>query len=183
MKISSLIKCVSLVALIISPFVAYQLAAYMAFCSGDTSTNANWCSNFVPSIYTHVQSTYWNVGFLRYWTLSQLPNFLIAAPPVIVILTFATVHFLSLLSERKPYGLRFDTVTPHAIHATAFTFLLLFASHTQIILRLAASMPFTYWAAAWFYLQNPTLGKIWVYWSVLWGLISVILWGSFLPPA
>jgi phosphatidylinositol glycan class V len=75
------------------------------------------------------------------------------------------------------------SLTPHAIHAVVFAFFLLFASHTQITLRLAASMPFTYWAAAWIYLKYPSYGTAWVTWSVLWGLVSVILWGTFLPPA
>lgn len=172
----------------ISPFVAYQFAAYLTFCTDVSSTNANWCAKFPPSIYTHVQSTYWNVGFLRYWTLAQIPNFLIAAPPIIVILTFAFEHLSSLLSETKRKSMQPGfgsslSLTPHAIHAVVFTSILLFASHTQIVVRLAASMPFTYWAAAWIYLKYPTCGTAWVTWSVLWGLISVILWGTFLPPA
>ena len=154
------------------------------FCSDVPSTNAKWCANVPPSIYTHVQSTYWNVGFLRYWTAAQIPNFLISTPPIIVILTFAFDHISSLLRERiQPEVIYSLALTPHAIHAVVFTFILLFASHTQIILRLAASMPFTYWAAAWIYLKYPTCGMAWVTWSVLWGLISVILWGTFLPPA
>ena len=39
-----------------------------------------WCEKAVPSIYAYVQSHYWNVGFLRYWTLSNVPLFLLAAP-------------------------------------------------------------------------------------------------------
>mgnify|MGYP002050440369 CR=1 FL=1 len=39
-----------------------------------------WCRERVPSIYAHVQRTYWNVGFLRYYELKQLPNFALAAP-------------------------------------------------------------------------------------------------------
>jgi phosphatidylinositol glycan class V len=187
-KTTSLIKCIFLVALVISPFVAYQFAAYLAFCSDVSSTQVKWCDNFPPSIYTHVQSTYWNVGLLRYWNMAQAPNFLIASPPIIVILTFAFHHLSSVLSEMKlktvKPGFRYSlSLTPHAIHAVVFTFILLFASHTQIVLRVAASMPFTYWAAAWVCVKYPTYGAAWVTWSVLWGLISVILWGTFLPPA
>jgi phosphatidylinositol glycan class V len=60
---------------------------------------------------------------------------------------------------------------------------LLFASHTQIVLRLAASMPIIYWAAAWLLLEHPKWGRAWVTWSVLWGAVSILLWGAFLPPA
>jgi phosphatidylinositol glycan class V len=187
-KISSLIRCIFLTALVIFPFAAHQAAAYFIFCSDRPSTYPKWCSNLPPSIYTHVQSTYWNVGFLRYWTLSQLPNFLIASPPLVVISAFALDHFQSLLSEFQGINGRINFcqslfLTPHAIHATIFSSILLFASHTQIVLRLAASMPFTYWAAAWLFMKFPTCGTLWVAWSVIWSLISGILWATFLPPA
>jgi len=175
-----------LIAIVISPFIAYQVVAYITFCS-DSNHPAEWCSNFPPSIYTHVQSKYWNVGFLRYWTWRQLPNFLIAAPTLMLIFVFAFHHFSALLVGRQGHAkdkpILISAITPHAIHALAFSFILLFASHTQIILRLSASMPFAYWAAAWLYTNHPTYGTMWVYWSVLWGLISTILWATFLPPA
>mgnify|MGYP001807012590 CR=1 FL=1 len=31
-----------------------------------------WCSSRVPYVYGFVQLLYWNVGFLRYWTLQQV---------------------------------------------------------------------------------------------------------------
>ena len=176
----------------ILPFIGFQTIAYTIFCLDNSLRVVKWCSMFPPSIYTHVQSTYWNVGFLRYWTLSQLPNFLIACPPFFPIFAFALDHFRSFPSEllRRTKGpinqsevRRKLSLTPHAIHAVIFSFVLLFASHTQIILRLAASMPFTYWAAAWLYMKHPSYGTAWVTWSVVWGLISLILWATFLPPA
>ncbi|KAG2486939.1 hypothetical protein HYH03_014438 [Edaphochlamys debaryana] len=39
-----------------------------------------WCASRLPYVYGFVQAQYWNVGFLRYWTLQQLPNFLLAGP-------------------------------------------------------------------------------------------------------
>ncbi|GFR47147.1 hypothetical protein Agub_g8838 [Astrephomene gubernaculifera] len=54
---------------------------------GDASSYAwprSWCSSRLPYIYGFVQAQYWNVGFLRYWTLQQLPNFLLAAPVLLL---------------------------------------------------------------------------------------------------
>ncbi|KAK0247491.1 ER membrane glycoprotein subunit of the GPI transamidase complex-like protein [Friedmanniomyces endolithicus] len=65
-------------ALVAIGFAAPQVFAYIGYC-----TNGNtrpWCSALPPSIYTFVQSHYWNVGFLRYWTLSNLPLFALALP-------------------------------------------------------------------------------------------------------
>ena len=87
------------IALVFAPFVYHQYTGYQAFCSTSTNKSSistderpSWCTDTLPLIYSHVQSTYWNVGFLRYWTLQQLPNFVIAAPPLAAILSFAWWH-------------------------------------------------------------------------------------------
>ncbi|KAJ8473961.1 hypothetical protein ONZ51_g7535 [Trametes cubensis] len=185
----------------VSFFVYYQYQAYRLFCEG-TATPAPWCSAFPPSIYTYVQGKYWNVGFLRYWTLQQLPNFLLGAPPLLLLLTFAT-HYVRLAlvprlvafvrgrapTRRSPddHTTRLPflspTIAPHVIHALVLCFVLIFASHTQIVLRFAAAMPLTYWAAAWLVVERPGWARWWIGWSVLWGAISCVLWGVFLPPA
>ncbi|KAJ4413580.1 ER membrane glycoprotein subunit of the GPI transamidase complex-like protein [Neurospora sp. IMI 360204] len=48
-----------------------------------------WCGAVVPSIYTFVQKHYWNVGFLRYWTLPNIPLFLLAAPMLAILVKSA----------------------------------------------------------------------------------------------
>ncbi|KAF9529293.1 glycosyltransferase family 76 protein [Crepidotus variabilis] len=191
--ISTLIRSTILTAIIFVPFISYQAIAYMIFCLDKPISNpVSWRNKFPPSIYTHVQSKYWNVGFLRYWTVSQVPNFVIAVPPMALIFAYAGHHLRSVskifLAEglRQTPSVKFQNalfITPHALHALLFSSILLFASHTQIVLRLAASMPFTYWAAAWLYIEYPRLGGVWVTWSLMWGLISTILWATFLPPA
>lgn len=59
-------------------FAMPQVIAYVEFCT-DGQTR-QWCDRIPPSIYSWVQDHYWGVGFLRYWTLSNLPLFLIAGP-------------------------------------------------------------------------------------------------------
>lgn len=69
-------------------FAIPQVVAYMEYCtSGNTRP---WCDRVPPSIYSWVQSHYWGVGLFRYWTLSNLPLFLIASP-VLVLLLFTAV--------------------------------------------------------------------------------------------
>ncbi|KAL1743138.1 glycosyltransferase family 76 protein [Schizophyllum fasciatum] len=192
-------KCATLVMLVFAPFTYHQYTGYRAFCT--TSNKPEWCNNALPLIYSHVQSAYWNVGFLRYWTLQQLPNFVIAAPPLACILSFAfwhlrrmmPVHILSFkkyATNAKPTPVArphspflSPALTPHVLHATFMALILLFASHVQIVLRFAAAMPTTYWAAAWLMAHHPRAGRAWVAWSVVWGALSVLLWVAFLPPA
>ncbi|THH29853.1 hypothetical protein EUX98_g4326 [Antrodiella citrinella] len=181
------------------PFISHQYAAYTAFCTSVDSP-APWCSHFPPFIYTYVQVKYWNVGFLKYWTPGQIPNFLMCAPILVLLLWFTTTHiqkstiprlllFLtssSATSQVKPPSsspFLSSSIAPYAIHALLLTLIYIFASHTQIILRQAAAMPTTYWAAAYLLMENPTLGRWWVGWSVVWGAVSIVLWTTFLPPA
>ncbi|KAI0093296.1 GPI mannosyltransferase 2 [Irpex rosettiformis] len=190
--------------LICSPFALHQYSAYKAFCFQD-SQHSLWCSAAIPSVYGYVQAKYWNGGFLRYWSFAQLPNILLAAPILVLIFSFVYAHFkacviptllrypfistsplaipLSMFSKPKESVFFTNSITPHIIHAFLMCCILLFAAHTQIALRLAASMPTTYWAAAWLMVDYPRLGKWWVIWSVVWGMVSVVLFSVFLPPA
>ncbi|KAM5530581.1 hypothetical protein V8D89_015740 [Ganoderma adspersum] len=209
------VLAVALSAMILSPFLYLQYSAYRVFCLGD-SKQAPWCDAFPPSIYTYVQSKYWNVGLLRYWTPQQLPNFVLGAPPLALLFVY-TLHYLrsaflprlqALVSPPSsnpkssldksvesddgtsaPRSARtlspflHPSLAPHVVHALLMALLLLFASHTQIVLRVAASMPCIYWAAAWLLVERPALGRWWVGWSVVWGAVSCVLWAAFLPPA
>ena len=44
------------------------------------SSKRPWCEQSGGTLYGFVQKEYWNQGLFNYWTLAQLPNFLLAAP-------------------------------------------------------------------------------------------------------
>ncbi|XP_077230266.1 uncharacterized protein LOC143863480 isoform X2 [Tasmannia lanceolata] len=63
------------------PFIAFQAYGYFNLCLGSLSDELRpWCKTRVPLFYDYLQSQYWGVGFLRYFQLKQLPNFLLASP-------------------------------------------------------------------------------------------------------
>lgn len=184
--------------MVLLPFVGHNLHGWIRFC---TDSNASthpppWCYRRIPLIYNYVQEKYWNVGFLRYWEIAQIPNFLIALP-IIALLSWSCTIYLwhqSQLILHKEGPSITDTalrskaflntdLLPHSIHALTLTSWITFAAHVQILLRLAPSMPYLYWSAARLLIEHPRFGKYWVYWSVIWAPISTVLWATFLPPA
>lgn len=73
-------------AIAVSGFVSFQVYGYRQFCS--LPEQPTWCKSLsVAPLYSHVQSHYWNVGFMRYWTVLQLPNFILAAPCLLLCYT------------------------------------------------------------------------------------------------
>lgn len=167
------------------PSLFHQLHAYRTFCLATVSTNAErppWCNHLIPSIYAHVQRTYWRLGFLSYWTLPQLPNIALALPLLIPVLFYSLLHISSLI-RGKTGALRPPTAMAHSVHATVFAITLLTNAHTQIALRLLPALPSTYWSAATLLVERPGWGRAYIIWAVLWGAASVILWATFLPPA
>ncbi|KAH8119351.1 hypothetical protein DFH11DRAFT_1564543 [Phellopilus nigrolimitatus] len=174
-KARSLLYCSFLSSIPFIPFLWHQYNAYSAFCAVPLIERRPWCSNRPPMIYSFVQSEYWDVGLFRYWTLQQLPNFLLAAP-VLVLLFHASIRHvrlsflpririrlqeLSIVSPNNDVKTSGEpcnsfpsdpflalSLTPHAIHALILSTMLLISAHTQIVIRLASALPFTYWAAA-----------------------------------
>lgn len=90
------------------PLFAVQLYGYRTYCvdgwkNGDSKPA--WCDIWrpFPNVYAHVQSHYWNVGFLRYYESKQIPNFLLAAPALFVSAN-AGLSWWNAFSGRARFG-------------------------------------------------------------------------------
>ncbi|KAH9810444.1 GPI mannosyltransferase 2 [Melampsora americana] len=186
------IETAVLVLITCAPFIYDQYQAYLRFClnrgGSDLFSPRPWCSYTIPAIYPFVQSHYWDVGFLRYWTLSQIPNFIISMP--LYFLSFSgisTYYRLSRPNTSRPFLKSRLIIYIHL--QLILTLILFFNSHVQIILRQAASIPGIWWALAdqvgsgWGLWPGDKNGKWWWIWCGLWGPISVLLWIGFYPPA
>lgn len=129
------------------PFLWFQAHAFVKFCTdkpyepsvihhhllADNLTVPGvrvptWCSQMAPFSYSAIQSTYWNVGFLRYFEWKQMPNFLLALPVLTLVAFYAWAH----VSRRQDHPIfRLETVAfaGHSSFLAVFTF---FCAHVQV---------------------------------------------------
>eukprot|EP00928_Gymnodinium_smaydae_P042269 TRINITY_DN28480_c0_g2_i1.p1 TRINITY_DN28480_c0_g2~~TRINITY_DN28480_c0_g2_i1.p1 ORF type:complete len:497 (-),score=68.83 TRINITY_DN28480_c0_g2_i1:283-1716(-) len=142
--------------IIVMPYVALLLYAASREC-GVTDPPV-WCSERLPNVYSYVQATYWQVGPFQYWQLRQLPNFLLAAPSLLLAGAFSLQELLrcARLLSRAHEAVRAGAdrtgalavalascpLLPHALHCGALGSFLLFCANVQVATRvLAAASP------------------------------------------
>ncbi|PYI22460.1 GPI mannosyltransferase 2 [Aspergillus japonicus CBS 114.51] len=180
-----------------------QYIAHTAYCGNDSHSRP-WCQWYVPSIYGWVQSQYWNVGFLRYWSLSNLPLFVLAMPMLAILgrssfwaldmaVPFIYPRALSGIDHASSSATTASLLLRLAAPQGILALLALTSYHVQIINRIASGYPLWYWYLA--YLVSGNWGQIppsiqhsrtftsAVQGMVTYALVQATLFGSFLPPA
>ncbi|XP_059621069.1 GPI mannosyltransferase 2 [Phlebotomus argentipes] len=141
--------------------VSHAQAMNFTLAGNKTDLSSPWCAQKIPMAYSFVQSHYWDVGFLRYYELKQLPNFLLAMPVVIVICS----KFLHYVRHHRSYATRLGIFVSDALlktmrrtdveifvfvmHATLLTLFCVLFIHVQVTTRmLASASPILYWTVA-----------------------------------
>ncbi|KAJ8953198.1 hypothetical protein NQ318_003237 [Aromia moschata] len=195
--------CVRLIAFVILsvvlllPFVAFQVYCYIKFCTnfetnlpynieidaqknnyilpGEFSKhNQTWCYSKLPLAYSYVQNHYWNVGFLKYYEVQQIPNFLLAAPILCFVFKYCLEHLKLHFTTKFKDLFTFDRLSKktkltdpfHGQHLHVFVIHALFLSvfctlciHIQVTTRLLCSAtPLFYWSCA-SYLKSNSLNN------------------------
>ncbi|KIW49878.1 hypothetical protein PV05_11516 [Exophiala xenobiotica] len=172
-----------------------QVLAFQVYCAGRSpGDRREWCQWTLPSIFTFVQSHYWNVGPFRYWTLSNLPLFLLAAPTLWLLVQSAsdTLRNPEVLRGKvaaSPSASDRASIHPKLVTASlalpqlVLSVLALTSYHVQIIARISSGYPLWYiWLAA-SARDRPKCASVIIRWMILYALIQAGLYASFLPPA
>ncbi|XP_011311236.1 GPI mannosyltransferase 2 [Fopius arisanus] len=181
-SISCLSQMFSTILLSIAPFLLLQTYYYVLFCAESANSTfilphvkkfgddnglvmpggeiPSWCYDKIPSAYSYIQKKYWNVGFLNYYDLKQIPNFILAFPIIfmmskcifgyfrenwgeIVSLRVFRLDFEREKSKEKNYPV---LMFPFIVHGLFLTVFCIFFVHIQVSTRLLGSAsPLLYW--------------------------------------
>ncbi|KYQ90121.1 phosphatidylinositol glycan [Tieghemostelium lacteum] len=173
------------ILIVFAPYIAFQFYGYLRFCSG-ASSDLNpikngiwprvWCQEgIVPNLYGFVQNAYWNQGFFNYYTVNQIPNFLLASPMVIIAVSgiFSYIRYFiqnpnqmiysSFKLRSKNMNISEQVESFYSPHLIPFILYLLFLTvfsvafmHVQVITRFFIHSPIIFWFSAKHFLTNGT---------------------------
>ncbi|XP_014605236.1 PREDICTED: GPI mannosyltransferase 2 [Polistes canadensis] len=183
--IISMFQLLIIVILSFIPFIVLQIYNYTTFCKSElnmpilpthivdyatknnlilqyNSTSSTWCHAQIPMAYSYVQEKYWNIGFLNYYKLKQIPNFILALPILYImikcIIEFYSEHKMQFFSLglvnikyeknkiEKKYPAEMFVFVIHGIFLTIFCICFV---HIQVSTRLLCSAsPLVYWYCA-----------------------------------
>lgn len=216
--------------LCLSPFAFVQYYQYNQFCFEQslpsdlkiygfnehlpmplTNFSSEWCRKSLPMSYQYVQKTYWNVGFMQYWTWKQIPNFLLALPVFILIYQYLRLWFQLIKkdlwkeklhylftekqSREKILWLIDRDFLPHIIYTIFLSLFAMFFMHVQVATRfLFSSGPLLYWISMdrmkQYNIDNAGLPRIFYllknekflfYYYFTYVIMGLILFTNFLP--
>jgi phosphatidylinositol glycan class V len=140
---------------------------------------SSWGTIAIPPTlfpYTSVQSKYWNVGFLKFWTFQQLPNFLMAAP----VLLWA-VYGLGSQFTHKRHFLEFRA--SYYWLQILLCLIAIFSMHINVFMRMASCLPLIFCTLSSQDVYESRIGKTWVLYSLTWSSVGAVLFALFYPPA
>ncbi|ODV59778.1 GPI-anchor transamidase GPI18, partial [Ascoidea rubescens DSM 1968] len=185
--LNSIISLITGLQVFIS-LVILNYISYIEYCP----QRDKWCSTIDKSLIKFAQSYYWDNGFLKYWSINNIPNFLIVLP-ILVLFISSIRHF-----SNRYYCLNLN---PMILIAKVYLFLGIFFWNIQILIRISCFLPISIWYLA--DKLNLTIerqkktGKLYknskkftintenlfIFWLFSWIMIQSSLFASFLPPA
>ncbi|KAL5273043.1 PIGV family protein [Megaselia abdita] len=215
-----MVKVIGIVLISLVPLTVYNFFAFQKFCSEgnlelfsaqpieitnharsqnfvladvvNKTDNSEWCDRPFPFPYSYIQRHYWDVGFLRYYQLKQLPNFLLAMPILLFLLCQSFKYFLGIFKNISSKGFIQTIIEkptiPFVIHALFLTIFCALFVHIQVSTRLLASAtPCLYWFAVDLMPQTfqevrlKSIGGGILFWFAGYFIVGTVLFSNFFP--
>lgn len=173
-----------LALVLLLPAWLYQRYGMERFCA---VLDRPYCHTALPSLYSFIQSFYWDVGPFRYYRVSQIPNFLLAAP--VLFLSFYGI----VVYGRTLWVGKFAATGLHQLEVFLFWCYLVAQAasavvfvHIQVTTRFLASSPLLFWAAAEFVLRASPRASRWraralAAYVVGFAVVGTVLFSAFYP--
>jgi GPI mannosyltransferase 2 len=154
--------------ILFAALVTATYAAWVEYCP----QRGEWCLHGTRSLVSYAQSHYWNVGLFKYFTMGNVPLFIMGAPQF-VILIMALERFRTWKSLRGVWIVTFVYIV------VQFSVM-----HVQIINRVCTFVPFHLMYVAWGLCRDTVGMETWIvrYW-IFWIILQTALFSTFLPPA
>jgi phosphatidylinositol glycan class V len=137
-----------------------------------------------------------NCGLFRYWTLSNLPLFLLATPmfSILIVSALWALKITSTLLDQNPdrakdvqktaQGPAVQVIRNLAVSQLMLVLLTSTTAHVQIITRISSAYPVWLWySATSCWKGKPLLAGSIVKFMVVYSIIQAGLFATFLPPA
>ena len=70
------------------------------------TNTSEWCDYRIPLSYSYIQDKHWNVGFMKYYQFKQIPNFVLAAPMILLCASAIIYYVVNNFSLCLTLGLR-----------------------------------------------------------------------------
>lgn len=90
LRLLSFLVCLMVGILILYPIYRHNQNVIRSHCDDETvAINFEWCTHAKENaslfyVYSYIQRKHWNVGLFRYYEWKQIPNFLLAAPILVL---------------------------------------------------------------------------------------------------
>ena len=180
------ISLIFLMCIFFLPFIIYQCYIYNLYCKKNYNAaeipyflqmygemqnyhiigeaTPSWCANTLPLSYSYIQQYHWGVGFLQYYEMKQIPNFLLALPVTILSVssvicyyrknkdTFLTLGLIDVAPSKKEdrkhledYGFINRKLLPYVFHVLFLTVFGWLFMHIQVHLYAYALILFDRW--------------------------------------
>jgi len=168
---------------VIPLYVYINYFSYNLYCPGRP-----WCVD--GNIYNFIQKKHWDVGLFRYYSLHNIPNFVLATP-IFYVATSAIIHGVS--NRYGPFKSPMDIIrsvwmaandykmSPFVFQLAALGIVTGLFANVQVFTRLAVACPLLHWEIARLWIIG---GKTWKCYSLihcLYFFIGPVFFSNFLP--